>query len=288
MSYRQSNVSVGKFDSQTQQWTDIGAAGAVDCDALTLSTFNIWFKPYFADERYRAITELLSRISPDVMVFQEVTPAAVTAFLAQPWIRERYLRAVVAGGAHGNYGMLMLSRLPINRATYTPLPTRAARGFLSAEFTINGRPQVIGSIHLDSGRSSWWLRAWQLRRISRVLRRFPDVVLLGDFNMRDTENHRIGAGYRDLWPVLRPQDDGYTEDTSINLMRFDSKTEHRQVRFDRVLLKGSRWSPAGIDLLGTQPISDAQPRVFPSDHFGVHCHLTRSTDTKGQHDGGNR
>ena len=290
MIYRQRDVPVGTFDAESSGWVDGAAGGRAECAELTLTTFNIWFKSHFAHERYLAIADLLSRIRPDVMVFQEVTPAAEAVFLAQPWIRERYRRAAVTGGTHGNYGMLMLSTLPIARATYTALPTRAARGLLSAEFTINGRSQVIGSVHLDSGRSSWWLRAWQLRRITRVLRRSPEAVLLGDFNMRDNENHRIG-GYRDLWPVLRPHDDGYTEDTSINLMRLDSKNEHRQVRFDRVLLKGSAWAPADIGLLGTEPISDSQPRVFPSDHFGVRCRLTLSADTisadtKGEHDAG--
>jgi tyrosyl-DNA phosphodiesterase 2 len=97
--------------------------------------------------------------------------------------------------------------------------------------------------------------------------------VLGDFNMRDDENDRIEAAYTDLWPALRPRDDGFTEDTSINLMRLDSKNKHRQVRFDRVLLKGHRWTAVGIELLGTEPISTAHPRVFPSDHFGVECHL---------------
>jgi tyrosyl-DNA phosphodiesterase 2 len=58
-------------------------------------------------------------------------------------------------------------------------------------------------------------------------------------------------------------------------MRFDSKNKHRHVRFDRVLLKGAAWSAADIELLGTEPLSPARPRVFPSDHFGVRCALVR-------------
>ena len=119
------------------------------------------------------------------------------------------------------------------------------------------------------------MRGWQLRMLFRALRTAEDAVLLGDFNMRDNENGRIAADYCDVWPALRPHEDGFTEDTSINLMRFDSKNKHRQVRFDRVLLKGPAWSPANIDLLGTEPVSTAHPRVFPSDHFGVRCRLVR-------------
>jgi tyrosyl-DNA phosphodiesterase 2 len=269
------HVPVGAFDATTGQWTDIDADGAVDRDELTVTTFNIWFNSYFAEERYRAIAELLSRDLPDVMVFQEVTTSALAVFLAQPWIRKHYLRAAVAGDGAGNYGMLMLSRVPVTRVTYTRLPTRLARGFLRAEFTINGRPQVICSVHLESGKAAVRLRGWQLRRIFRALRKAQDAVVLGDFNMRDDENRRIAAPYCDVWPALRPREDGFTEDTSINLMRFDSKNKHRQVRFDRVLVKGPAWSPADIELLGTAPVSTALPRVFPSDHFGVRCRLVR-------------
>jgi hypothetical protein len=91
--------------------------------------------------------------------------------------------------------------------------------------------------------------------------------------MRDSENSRIAAPYCDVWPALRPAEDGYTEDTSINLMRYDMKDKHRHVRFDRILLKSRQWTAARIELIGTSPIDPELPRVFPSDHFGVECLL---------------
>jgi tyrosyl-DNA phosphodiesterase 2 len=178
--------------------------------------------------------------------------------------------------------MLMLSRLPVNRVTYTRLPTRLARGFLTAEFTINGGALAICGIHLESGKASAGLRARQLGRVFRALSDADDAVVLGDFNMRDVENERIGPPFCDVWPTLRPRDDGFTENTSINLMRLDSKNKHRQVRFDRVLLKGARWAAESIELVGTEPISSAYPRVFPSDHFGVQCRLIHRPATAGE------
>ena len=80
-------------------------------------------------------------------------------------------------------------------------------------------------------------------------------MVLGDFNMRDAENSRIAGPYCDVWPALRPDEEGFTEDTSINLMRYDMKDKHRHVRFDRVLLKGRQWAAADIELLGTEPIA---------------------------------
>ena len=251
------------------------AAGTVDQDELTLVTYNIWNDTKHAEQRYLAIAELLSRRAPDIMVFQEVTPTALDVLVAQEWIRDRYLRATVVGGDTGNYGMLMLSRLPISRVTYTRLPTRQSRGFLQADLVLNGNRTVVCCVHLDSGKSSSRLRGWQLHRIFGALKTVEDAVVLGDFNMRNTENSRIAAPYQDVWPALRPDKDGFTEDTSINLMRYDMKDRHRHVRFDRVLIKGRHWAAAEIELLGTEPISDDLPRVFPSDHFGVECRLKR-------------
>jgi tyrosyl-DNA phosphodiesterase 2 len=257
------------------RWIDGASPGdranAMTPAALSFTTFNVWFSDYHAHERFRAIADLLSRNRPDVMVFQEVTPAALEVLLAAPWIREGYCRAEVTGADVGNYGMLMLSRLPIGRVSYTRLPTRLARGFLLAHLVLDGRVVAVASVHLESGKAAARLRAWQLRLVFWTLRRYESAVVLGDFNMRDAENGRIGAPFHDVWTVLRPHDDGYTEDTSINLMRLDSKNKHRQVRFDRVLVKGNAVVATGIELLGTEPISEALPRVYPSDHFGVRC-----------------
>ncbi len=249
--------------------------GAVDHDDLTITTYNIWNAPLDAERRNLAVAELLSRRAPDIMVFQEVTPAALEVFLAQPWIRHDYTRAAVVGGDVGDYGMLMLSRLPVTGVTYTRLPTRQSRGFLQAELALNGTRDVVCCIHLDSGKSSSRLRSWQLGRVFRTLKPVENAVVLGDFNMRDAENARIAAPYCDVWPDLRPHEDGFTEDTTINLMRYDMKTKHRHVRFDRVLLKGNDWGAASVELLGTEPISAEEPRLFPSDHFGVECRLIR-------------
>ena len=274
------SVPVGTFDAAANRWKDIDVAGTVERSELTVLTYNVWFSDHFAGRRFQAIADLLSRDMPDIMVFQEITPTALTVFLDQPWIRESYYRATVAGDDFGNYGMLMLSTMPISRATYTRLPTRLGRGYLCAEVTVNGNPMVVCSVHLESGKAAAGLRVRQLHRVFHSLRTADEAVVLGDFNMRSAENALITAPYCDVWPVLRPNDHGFTEDTSINLMRFDSRNKRRQVRFDRVLYKGSRWEPAAIELLGTEPISSALPRVFPSDHFGVLCRLANRPEVR--------
>ena len=120
---------------------DVDAASAVDLDGLTIATFNIWFDSHHAEQRYLAIAEILRELAPDVVALQEVTPAALDIFLSRQWVRDEYLHAPVVGGDNGNYGMLMLSRVPMSRVTYTRLPSRQSRGFLSAELAVDGGRQ---------------------------------------------------------------------------------------------------------------------------------------------------
>ena len=274
---RPATVPVLRFDPGRQRWnTERGNRTRCDAERLALSTYNIWFNEEHADQRHRAIADLLAREALDIMVFQEVTPAAREVFLQQPWIREHYRSAAVVGGRRGNYGMLLLSRIPVDRVTYTRLPTRLSRGYLTAQLTVNGERLIVVGVHLESGKASAPLRARQLGLICESVRNAENAVVLGDFNLRDGENGILPADYRDVWPTLRPGEPGYTEDTTINHMRYDMKDKHRHVRFDRVLTKGDSWFAESVDLLGREPISPALPRVFPSDHFGVRCVLRRS------------
>ncbi|AQA03311.1 hypothetical protein BVC93_13795 [Mycobacterium sp. MS1601] len=266
-------LPVGAYDSREGRWRDHPDHRLGDCAELTVATYNIWFNDLYATQRYRAIATLLADEQPDVMVFQEVTPAALDILLAQPWVREQYRRVAIVGAALGNYGMLVLSRLPVRAATYTRLPTQLARGYLTVGLAVNGVIQNVVSVHLESGKRNRELRARQLGCLFRAFRDAGDVIVLGDFNMRDDENDALDPAFRDVWPGLRPDEPGFTEDTSINHMRYDMKDKHRHVRFDRVLVKGSAWVPQSIELLGREPVDPALPRVFPSDHFGVLCRL---------------
>lgn len=271
---RPAAVPVRRFDRTL--WTSRGVAAAdVQADRISVATYNIWCDGLHAEQRYRTIARLLSQHTPDIMMFQEVTETARRVLLEQPWIRERYYSAAVTGGYAGNYGMLLLSRPPVTEVTYTGLPSERSRGYLTARYRIRGHTLTVVGIHLESGKAAVQLRDRQLGKIVGSVRDDRDAVILGDFNLRDAENGILPVGYCDVWPALRPGEPGFTEDTTINHMRYDMEDKHRHVRFDRVLVKGDRWAPESIELLGREPISAALPRVFPSDHFGVRCVLRR-------------
>ena len=267
-------MPVRRFDSGWTRTTGRPGTGA-DLDRLSLATYNIWFNVLFARQRYEAIAAILAAEAPDVMVFQEVTEPALTVLLAQPWIRAHYSSAAVCGGRLGHYGMLLLSRIPVDRVSYTRLPSNLSRGYLTARYTIGGRSFTVVGLHLESGKAAAALRERQLRLVVDSVRGHADVAIMGDFNLRDAENAILPADFTDVWPTLRPDEPGFTEDTTINHMRYDMKHKHRHVRFDRVLLKADTWTAHSVRLLGREPVEPELPRIFPSDHFGVHCTLKR-------------
>jgi hypothetical protein len=121
-------------------------------------------------------------------------------------------------------------------------------------------------------------RAIQMGQIYRLLEEFGvhnKTFLCGDMNHCPTlgENHFPSSSF-DLWPVLHPEEDGWTENALINLMlaskpgkvattRGTNKKlffsiiifflKHPLVRFDRIVMTGAETDRAAreIRILGT-------------------------------------
>jgi tyrosyl-DNA phosphodiesterase 2 len=276
-------LSVGIFDAAIGKWvlSNPLPEDSQKHNRLTFATFNIWFGEYYAQERYQAIANLLETHRPDFIVLQEVMSASLEVFLSQQWIREGYFTSDIDGSTLGEYGVLILSRLPLKSITLKPLPSFMGRGLLLVEADVNGTPLRVGTVHLESRKTSSEMRGFQLRKIFAFLKDMPNVVIMGDFNFCASwhkENDRIDLAYHDVWELLRGDEPGYTEDTGINQMRYLIKGKHKQVRFDRILFKGfarnTGWVASSIDLLGTEPIAPELPHVFPSDHFGLVCQFS--------------
>jgi tyrosyl-DNA phosphodiesterase 2 len=161
------------------------------------------------------------------------------------------------------------------------------RKLLVGHLALQGRSLHVATVHLESIRQSASIRARQLEIIQRQLRRYESAVLVGDFNFCSSwpeESDNIDPDFQDVWPMLHGDEPGYTMNTAVNAMERDVKQEHKQVRFDRVVLRSrtARWRPTSIEIVGREPVSKSRPDVFPSDHFGLVARFEPSTDPGGR------
>jgi tyrosyl-DNA phosphodiesterase 2 len=231
---------------------------------LKLLTLNLWWGARHKTERFLAVKELIEAHEPDVIAFQELTADIFQALLKSlPKFRLWPPFPTPAGT------VLMTRQDWVERGELklTSFLQRRLTWMRTDEFT-------VATVHLESVSTNTEARIQQLAEVFGCLERFDNVVLVGDFNFAPDweENRAIPLEYCDAWKVLHPGEPGYTEDTSINLMRLKAKGKEKQVRFDRVLC-GPGVVPQKIELIGTDPIAGLD-EVWPSDHFGLVCEVS--------------
>lgn len=219
---------------------------------------------------------------------EEVIPPFVRALQNEPWAAE-YSQSDTDGRTVDPYGVLLLSRLPSRMAMHK-LPSRMGRSLLTADIDL-GQGQgsfTVGTVHLESLNSAP-TREEQLKISADVLRGKENALLVGDFNFCSyrswVEGKKLGkegrasksplendalcrhlGDFQDTWSLLRPDDKGYTFDSTRNGVI----KQYEQMRYDRVMARlGGGWRAASIDLLGTEAIQGEEAWLRPSDHFGL-------------------
>lgn len=264
-----------RFDREKQLWVENqGNLRNTQVNQLRFVTFNVWFDDYYRQERAKVLLKIIKNCAADVIGLQEVTPKFLQLVLEQKWVRDKYYISDATGETVVPFGIILLSKIPINQLSLSELPSSMYRKFLVANLCINEESFQVGTVHLESKKYFASQRERQLSEIFPVMKKADHAILMGDFNFCASwteENSKIDSSYQDIWSILRSDEFGYTEDTDINLMRLEQKGKAKQVRFDRILLRSSYpgWQGKTIKLLGREPISPKLANIFPSDHFGL-------------------
>lgn len=271
-----------RFVRSAGAWKRVETEPDVTRDRLVLVTYNLWFGKFLWRERFAALLDVVRDCDPDLIALQEVTIRHLRCLLEDAWVRREFRLSDVTGETLQPHGVLLLSRVPLRALGLRELPSNKDRKLLVAELALGARSASVGNRHLESSASATPLRLVQLDEALPTLLGAPYRLLMGDFNFdpAEDEQDRLAAHYRDLWAELRRDEPGYTEDTDLNRMRLLHKNRRKQARFDRILLCSSRpgWEPESIELIGTRPIAENAPEVFPSDHFGLAGSLTGCGD----------
>jgi len=180
--------------------------------------------------------------------------------------------------------VVILSKLPLERFSWYPLPSSQGRMLLRADFNFNGKTFSLINCHLESGSDGSNVRKEQIAIAQGAGSGSDTSLLIGDFNFHpksDKEDEadalsKVLGDHKDVWPLLHKENKGYTVDSQKNTVIYKKE----QARFDRLYLKSytGGWTAKSVQLIGDQSfslstsvegVSGTESVIFPSDHFGL-------------------
>ncbi|MEU5163325.1 RNA repair domain-containing protein [Streptomyces sp. NPDC020875] len=261
----------------------IGAVGADPGRAASRTprvlTWNTLWDRYDAERvetarRRPLLLAALRAADAEVIALQEVEPPLYDLLRDAEWVRDGGWSLVPGRRAAGEYGLLIMSRLPVREAGLHVLGPHKA--VLAVVVETAGGPLTVATTHLTSDHTADGpaLRRAQLATLRRGLAGAEgDLVLMGDMNDA-TRLPGETLGLDDAWTddgaeTVPDDPDAPTFDPRVNPLAAISSLTGRAGRIDRVFLRG-RYLAARARLVGTVP---DRTGLYASDHYGVLAEL---------------
>jgi endonuclease/exonuclease/phosphatase family metal-dependent hydrolase len=262
--------------------------------AITLATWNLWWRFGDAERRRPAIGTVLQRAQPDIVGLQEVWQhdqlhlagelAAELGFHTAFAAAEDSSKWQAMGHGEFTVGNAILSRWPFESSEVVELPAgekpNESRFALSAVILTPHGSMRFTTTHLNSGLSHNNIRAEQLRHLVGWLAEQPaadlPMVVTGDLNAGpDFDEVRPLTGraapyddrlaFIDSWEYANPEDPGFTWDRHNP----NVTGQEASYRIDYVLVETPGVDGVGrvrtTERFAVQPIEG----VVASDHYGV-------------------
>jgi len=216
-------------------------------------------------EAPRLIREEILRSQPDVIALQESpNPLFGTEKFAG------YVSVAGTAQSHSGHVDLLVKRELASDAKQISLQHIPA---VAATFTLQNRTRIaIASLHLAPSKE---LAAERIHECESIMKKFTsraqDVILAGDFNMRQSEDKTTeklcGGNWVDAWKEATSSNPNkkFTWNTAENKY-FDNPP--RTIRFDRCYGRGEKLRVTHFDLIGNQPV-DGNGGDYLSDHYGI-------------------
>lgn len=167
---------------------------------LRVLTWNIMVDDY-NPLRYQRMTEMIEQLfktdQVDIVCLQEVSVLACSYILSMDSPVAHLYHPLEANSSFRTYGEAILfnkEKLVLIDKGFFLLPSRQGRGVQWGQFKPQTQPYVdtftIATAHLESKQENVDLRTKQLETIQEKFD-ITDVILLGDFNMTETEHQMV-------------------------------------------------------------------------------------------------
>jgi tyrosyl-DNA phosphodiesterase 2 len=244
-----------------------------------IATYNLWgverFTFTFIDERAPFIIRSIKKLDADVYCLQEVGPKLFTHLQNDDFITKNYHFSDV----HVNWSqrdvicLTLTKQIPIQTATY-----RLKGGLFHSDIiVVTFDDKIVINLNLHPGSKYspgvvktdcyMFCRIEQIKILKQIMSKLDQksksVYLCGDFNI-DLDGHSSewpeliflkNISLIDTWTELKKDDPGFTENTTINEMRWNTKQISKHVRFDGIFyIPNSSTKSASINLFGTEAV----------------------------------
>jgi endonuclease/exonuclease/phosphatase family metal-dependent hydrolase len=261
---------------------------------LRVLNLNVWGLPLgltrHHDARMHAIGEEFAGSGAHVISLQEVWTPSARKILAAAGRRAGYTAIWHREAAFGGSGLMVLSRLPVNRRHFTlfrlaGLPQRpqqadfyGGKGFVSLELATDQGPVTFIDTHLQAGYNApgspdenLGIRVGQAIQLAAHVRKLSTpVVAAGDFNSEEGESaYKILGGIGDLSDLAVALD--RREPTCLTAHPYRGE-DARESRIDLILSRSGRQTelrPLSLERTYDRGLEfDGEPGTY-SDHAGL-------------------
>ena len=265
---------------------------------IRVVTLNAWGlpEPFAADvePRMDAIAAAIPALEADVIAFQEIFSSYGSRRLVEAGRSAGLVNAWHRGASIGSSGLLVLSRLPIERVDFERYdfrghPDRLAKGeylsgkgFARVRLGTEAGPLTILNTHLHARYSSIAEHQYRPHRIGQIVqlaRRSADtthpILALGDFNFVESDpEHAVLSGLTGMRDVAAQLDQRSATAQRSNPYRQGSNKPDR--RIDYVFARDG--ASVGVSPLSVRPAFDGRVSLAGrslaySDHAGVMADL---------------
>lgn len=291
---------------------------------ITICTYNIWSGQKFAhfsklEKRLPYIVDEIIKNNPDIICIQEMSQQAIDYFKSRREINLNYFFFELKPDLRSNGENKSLD-IPFVLSKYKP--RNVTKYMLNTDsinwpfFVMEFTNLLVVNVQLQGGNKDSKgitkntdvdafskCRIQQIKDIRKVLENHKynknNIIFVGDLNFdpdKDIEKKELSAiGLKDAWRTINCDKDGFTEDTTINKMRWNIKHNRTKGRYDVILYGGNKIKPTKIKMMGTQPVfsidkddcdfnkhildnkldfrfvklTNGQIQYWPSDRFGL-------------------
>lgn len=276
-------ISSSFYHPKKEEWTKfVSATKEFEFKKLKILTFNVLFDFYdteliHSEKRYPRVLKAIEESNADVIGLQEVTKTFLDLLLKEPWVRKKYLVSDVTGSTIDPYGVLCLSKVPIDSMIVYKFKENA-KPILIVNYLLYNETVSFGIVHLpsDKGKDVEKKRAAQILDTFHKTKYSAHSFVMGDFNFGDGEENESTewGDYKDVWKILE-SGRGFTYDPDTNLTAKITSQKMIPKRLDRVMMRSKSFKPLNIEIVATESFKvetkDKDILLHPSDHYGLLC-----------------